>query len=153
MPREDSASPFARAEACVTCPTSFEPFGMIVLPSDFTASVVCAFTASPGLHFFESIGEVSAALNAVPFASPFCAAADADVELEAPACACVFPASTDACPLVWAPACALVCCCADATTAKIAPATIVIPALFMIVLPPQFLGLKLEPTTLLQKGA
>src|SRR5882672_4468607 len=83
MPSDDSDSPLARAEACVTWPTSFEPFGITVFPSDFAASVVCAFTGSPGLHFLESIGELSAALNAVPpaneaFACPFCAdAADA----------------------------------------------------------------------------
>src|SRR5256884_7022143 len=67
MPRADSVSPLPRAEASVTCPTSFEPLGMTILPSDLIASVVRAFTASPGLHFFESTGELSAALNAVPF--------------------------------------------------------------------------------------
>src|SRR5438876_644120 len=78
IPSDDSDSPLPRAEACVTCPTSFEPLGITVFPSDLTASVLCAFTGSPGLHFFESIGELSAALNAVPvasepFACPFCA--------------------------------------------------------------------------------
>src|ERR1700694_4605806 len=84
MPSDDSDSPLERAEACVTCPTSFEPLGITVLPSDLTASVLCAFTGSPGLHFFESIGELSAALNAVPvasepFACPFCADAEEGV--------------------------------------------------------------------------
>src|SRR5437899_8602855 len=69
MPRADSVSPLPRAEASVTCPTSFEPLGMTILPSDLIASVVRAFTASPGLHFFESTGELSAALNAVPLRS------------------------------------------------------------------------------------
>src|SRR5215469_10189841 len=108
MPRADSVSPLARAVACVTCPTSFEPLGMTTLPSDLTASVIRALTASPGLHFFESTGEISAALNAVPLAKPalawpFCAVAAADVRLEAAACARVWPVSTDACPLACAP--------------------------------------------------
>src|SRR6267378_210547 len=99
MPSEDSDSPLARAEACVTCPTSFEPLGIIVFPSDLTASVLYAFTGSPGLHFFESIGELSAALNAVPLANaalacPFCVDAEVDA---------------DAFPDVCAPACAPVC--------------------------------------------
>jgi len=86
----------ARAEACVTWPTSFEPLGITVFPSDFAASVVCAFTGSPGLHFFESIGELSAALNAVPLANealacPFCADAADVAEAFPEACACVAP--------------------------------------------------------------
>src|SRR5436853_5231969 len=82
IPRADSGSPLARAEACVTCPITFAPFGITVFPSDFTASVVRAFTGSPGLHFFESTGELRAALNAVPAArEPFACPvwADADV--------------------------------------------------------------------------
>src|SRR6266446_9087487 len=109
MPNEDSDSPLARAEACVTCPTSFEPLGITVFPSDFTASVVCAFTASPGLHFFESTGELSAALNAVPLANeplvwPFCADAAVDADALPDACACVWPACTDVWLLLCAPA-------------------------------------------------
>src|SRR5260370_14360135 len=67
-----SASPwlYERAEAGVTCPTSFVPFGRIVLPSvDFTASVVCAVICSPDFAFFESTEVLSAALIAVPPAS------------------------------------------------------------------------------------
>src|SRR5439155_22762063 len=106
IPRADSDSPLVRAEACVTCPTIFAPFGITVLPSDFTASVVRAFTGSPGLHFFESTGELSAALNAVPaasepFAWPFCA--DAEVDAEALPDACAWPARSD----VWLLPCAL----------------------------------------------
>src|SRR5205809_90125 len=106
IPSADSDSPLARAEVCVTCPTTFAPFGITVLPSDFTASVVRAFTGSPGLHFFESTGELSAALNAVPaasepFAWPFCA--DAEVDAEALPDACAWPARTD----VWLLPCAL----------------------------------------------
>src|SRR6266852_7697483 len=101
MPSDDSDSPLAHAEACVTCPTSFEPFGITVFPSDFTASVLCALTGSPGLHFFESIGELSAALNAVPVASepfvwPFCVDAEVVADALPDACACVLPACTDA---------------------------------------------------------
>ena len=33
MPKEESAPPFARAAASVTCPISFVPFGMMVFPS------------------------------------------------------------------------------------------------------------------------
>ena len=148
MPSEDSASPLARVDARVTCPTSFEPLGITVLPSALTASVVRAFTASPGLHFFESTGELSSALNAVPLANaalacPFWAAAPADVELETPACACVLPAWTDACPPACAPACALVSDCAAALTAKSAPATIETPARYMVMRPPQALGLEI----------
>src|SRR6266850_5171857 len=114
MPSEDSDSPLARAEACVTCPTSFEPLGIIVFPSDLTASVLYAFTGSPGLHFFESIGEVSAALNAVPLANaalacPFCVDAEVDADAFPDVCACVWPACTDAWLLLCAPACAPVC--------------------------------------------
>ena len=74
---------------------------MTIFPSDLTASVVRPFTVSPGVHFFESSGELNSALKVVPLASPalacpFCAEAAADVELEAPAWACVLPASTDA---------------------------------------------------------
>src|SRR6266571_3263352 len=137
MPREDSAWPLARADACVTCPTSFDPFGITVCPSDLTASVVCAATASPGLHFFESTGELSAALNAVPLANealacPFCADAEVDADVPAEACACVLPASTDACPLPCAPACAPVCDCAAALIENRAPTTIAIPARIMV---------------------
>src|SRR6266404_1124386 len=144
MPSDDSDSPLARAEACVTWPTSFEPFGIAVFPSDFAASVVRAFTGSPGLHFFESIGELSAALNAVPLASEafaclFCAdaadAADADALPEA--CACVCPACTEACPLLCAPACAPVCDCAAALRQKRVPTAIAMPAHFMVLVPPQ----------------
>src|ERR1700736_2745184 len=70
MPSADSRSPFDRADACVMCPTSFVPFGRMVRSSvDFTASVVCAVTASPALAFLESIDEVSSALIGVPPAS------------------------------------------------------------------------------------
>jgi hypothetical protein len=114
MPSTDSDSPFARAEAFVTCPTSFAPFGITVFPSALAASVECAVTASPGLHFFESRGELSSALNAVPFAiepfaCPFCIEAEVVVDVFPDACAWVFPASTEAWPLVCAPACAPVC--------------------------------------------
>src|SRR5438552_7881394 len=109
IPRADSDSPLARAEACVTCPITFAPFGITVFPSDFTASVVRAFTGSPGLHFFESTGELSAALNAVPaasepFAWPFCADAEVDADALPDACACVWPACTDVWLLPCAPA-------------------------------------------------
>src|SRR2546430_8204097 len=109
IPSADSDSPLARAEACVTCPSTLAPLGITVLPSDFTASVVRAFTASPGLHFFESIGELSAALNAVPAASepftwPFCADAEVDADALPDACACVRPACTDVWLLLCAPA-------------------------------------------------
>src|SRR5215472_8885801 len=108
MPRAESACPLARAEACVTWPSSFDPLGMTVLPSDLTASVACALTVSPGVHFLVSKGELKAALNAVPLANealacPFGVCAAADVELAAPACACVCPACADACPLACAP--------------------------------------------------
>src|SRR5712692_3940617 len=141
MPSDDSDSPLARAEACVTCPTSLEPFGIKVFPSDFTASVLCAFTASPGLHFFESIGELSAALNAVPpasepFACPFCADASDAAEALPEACACVCPACTEACPLLCAPACAPVCDCAAAPRQKRVPTAIAIPARFIVLVPP-----------------
>src|SRR6266850_7663396 len=157
MPSDDSDSPLARAEACVTWPTSFEPLGITVFPSDFAASVVRAFTGSPGLHFFESIDVLSAALNAVPlaseaFACPFCAdaadAADADALPEA--CACVCPACTEACPLLCAPACAPVCDCAAALRDRRVPTAIAIPAHFMVLVPPQKLhsdqelGLRLD---------
>src|SRR5260370_24368004 len=137
MPSEDSASPLARAEAWVTCPTNFEPLGITVLPSALTASVVRAFTASPGLHFFESTREFSSALNAVPVASaalacPFCAAAAADLELDAPAWACVLPARTDACPPACAPACASVCDCAAPLTAQSATTITEIPVRIML---------------------
>jgi hypothetical protein len=61
------------------------------------------------LHFFESIGELSAALNAVPlaseaFACPFCADAEVDADALPDACACVLPASTEAWLLLCAPA-------------------------------------------------
>src|SRR5882757_4889195 len=68
IPSADSASPLPRADARVTCPTSFAPFGTTVFPCAFTASVVRAVTPSPGLAFFESTGAVSAALIAVPSA-------------------------------------------------------------------------------------
>src|SRR5712691_971973 len=142
MPSDDSDSPLARAEACVTWPTSFEPFGITVFPSEFAASVVCACTGSPGLHFFESIGELRAALNPVPlaneaFACPFCADAADAAEVFLEACACVCPACTEACPLPWAPACAPVCDCAAALRQKRVPTAIAIPALFMVLVPPQ----------------
>jgi hypothetical protein len=50
----------------VTCPISFEPSGMIVLPSCLMGSTVCALTASPGLNFFESIEDVILARMAEP---------------------------------------------------------------------------------------
>jgi hypothetical protein len=61
------------------------------------------------LHFFESTGELSAALNAVPlasepFACPFCADAEVDADALVDAWACVCPACTDVWPLVCAPA-------------------------------------------------
>src|SRR5437660_12265904 len=141
IPRADSDSPLVRAEACVTCPTIFAPFGITVLPSDFTASVVRAFTGSPGLHFFESTGELSAALNAVPAASelftcPFCADAEVDTDALPDACACVWPACTDAWLLLCAPACAPVSGWAAALMQKNAPTTNAIPARFMVVRPP-----------------
>src|SRR2546429_8594339 len=141
MPRADSVSPLPRAEASVTCPTSFEPLGMTILPSDLIASVVRAFTGSPGLHFFESTGELSAALNAVPAASelftcPFCADAEVDTDALPDACACVWPACTDAWLLLCAPACAPVCGWAAALMQKNAPTTNAIPARFMVVRPP-----------------
>src|SRR2546421_12522509 len=141
IPSADSDSPLARAEACVMCPITFAPFGITVFPSDFTASVVRAFTGSPGLHFFESTGELSAALNAVPAASelftcPFCAAADVDTDSLPDACACVWPACTDAWLLLCAPACAPVGGWAVALMQKNAPTTNAIPARFMVVRPP-----------------
>jgi hypothetical protein len=155
MPSDDSDSPLARAEACVTWPTSFEPFGITVFPSDFAASVVRALTGSPGLHFFESIGELSAALNAVPlaneaFACPFCADAADATEAFPEACACVCPACTEACPLLCAPACAPVSDCAAALRQKRVPTAIAIPAHFMVLVPPEELhsdkelGLRLD---------
>src|SRR5712692_11998321 len=142
MPSDDSDSPLARAEACVTWPTSFEPLGITVFPSDFTASVLCAFTGSPALHFFESIGELSAALNAVPVASepfvwPFCVDAEVVADALPDACACVWPVCTDAWLLLCAPACAPVCDCAAALMQKKIPTTIAIPACFMVVNPPR----------------
>src|ERR1700737_2924883 len=78
MANIDSPCPFERAEACVTCPTSFVPFGKIVRPSvDFTASVVCAVICSPGFAFFESMGVLSAALIAASDGGGDCAAAPA----------------------------------------------------------------------------
>src|ERR1700694_2522697 len=147
MPSDDSDSPLARAEACVTWPTSFEPFGITVFPSDFAASVVCALTGSPGLHFFESIGELSAALNVVPlaneaFACPFCAEAADAAEALPEACACVCPACTEACPLLCAPACASVCDCAAALKQKRVPTAIAIPVRFIVSVPPQKLHFK-----------
>src|SRR6266550_2491877 len=138
IPSDDSDSPLPRAEACVTCPTSFEPLGITVFPSDLTASVLCAFTGSPGLHFFESIGELSAALNTVPvasepFACPFCADAEVDTDAWPDVCACVWPACTAA----WLLLCAPVCDGAAALTEKRAPAAIANPVRFMIVKPPQ----------------
>src|SRR5882724_10908915 len=129
IPSDDSDSPLARAEACVTWPTSFEPFGITVFPSDFAASVVFAFTGSPGLHFFESIGELSAALNAVPLANdpfpcPFRADAEVDADVLADACVCVLPASTEVWLLLCAPTWAPVCACAAAPKQKRAPAAI-----------------------------
>src|SRR5260370_9699789 len=141
-PSAGSESPLGRAEACVTCPTSFAPFGITVFPSDFTASVVWGFTGSPALHFFESIGELSAALNAVPVASepfawPFCADVEVDADALPDACACVWPACTDVWLLLCAPACAPVCGRAAALRQKKAPTTVAIPARFMVVKPPQ----------------
>jgi hypothetical protein len=94
------------------------------------------------LHFFESIGELSAALNAVPlaneaFACPFCADAADAADALPEACACVCPACTEACPLVCAPACAPVCDCAAALRQKRVPTAIAIPAHFMVLVPPQ----------------
>jgi hypothetical protein len=69
MASTDSPCPFERAEASVTCPIIFVPFGKIVLPSvDFTSSIVCAVTCCPGLAFFESTEESSLALITVPLA-------------------------------------------------------------------------------------
>ena len=86
MASADSVLPVALAEACVTCPTSFVPLGRTVLPSDFTLSAVRAVTASPGLLFFESTGELSVALKTVPDESPalvWLDCADADEEADA----------------------------------------------------------------------
>src|ERR1700686_1756060 len=59
--------PLERAEAFVTWPISFVPFGNIARPSvDLTASVMCAVICSPGFAFFESMEESSLALIAVP---------------------------------------------------------------------------------------
>lgn len=87
MASPDSESLLAGAIGCVTQPMSFEPWGKTILPSAFTFSTVCAVTASPGLHFFELIGALSAALNAAPDASPglvWLDSADTDEEADAP---------------------------------------------------------------------
>src|SRR5436309_3345995 len=128
IPNADSDSPLARAEACVTWPTTFAPLGITVFPSDFTASVVRAFTGSPGLHFFESTVEL--------FTCPFCTDAEVDTDALPDACACVWPACTDAWLLLCAPACAPVCGWAAALMQKNAPTTNAIPARFMVVRPP-----------------
>src|SRR2546422_259485 len=86
MPSADSDSPLALALAWVTCPTSFEPLGMITCPSCLTAWVVWAKTLSPSLFFLASSGLSSAASNVVPLEmlAEFCpACAVADVEAEA----------------------------------------------------------------------
>src|SRR5437867_1885245 len=85
-PAADVTPPSAPRQACVTRPTTIAPLGITVLPSDFTASVVRALTASPGLHSLESTRELSAALNAVPAASElftFPSCADAEVDTDA----------------------------------------------------------------------
>jgi len=66
MASAEPASPFARADACVTCPTSLVFLGITVWPFALTASVTCAFTASPVLTFFESTGVSSSTGSAVP---------------------------------------------------------------------------------------
>src|SRR5882757_5991981 len=59
--------PFIRADACVTWPINFVPFGRITLRYvDFTVSVVCAVICSPGFAFFESRDELSVAFKTVP---------------------------------------------------------------------------------------
>src|SRR4051794_13469791 len=70
MPRVESASPLPRALACVMCPISFEPRGMMVFPSAFTSEVVFASTASPALAFLLSMLLLSVALMTVPLANP-----------------------------------------------------------------------------------
>src|SRR5581483_10340084 len=53
-PSDDCASPFAEAEASVTCPRTLLPLGTSA-PSPFRrVAVVAPTTASPGLAFFES---------------------------------------------------------------------------------------------------
>src|ERR1041385_2679657 len=80
----DCASPLARAEVCVTLPSSFEPFGNTVFPADFTSEVVLASTASPTLAFLLSSDLVSLALMAVPLARPAFAPLGLALALAAP---------------------------------------------------------------------
>ena len=98
MPKDESAEPFARAAASVTCPTSFVPRGRMIFPSALMSAVVRAVSASPGFVFLESTDELSSATIGEPFASEAfsCgfpaeaeAAAVAELDVGAPPCACV----------------------------------------------------------------
>ena len=52
--------PLSRAVACVMCPSTLVPLGMIrAIVADFSASEVCAVIVSPALAFFESMPEFS----------------------------------------------------------------------------------------------
>src|SRR5260370_21054569 len=108
IPGADSASPFARALAAVTCPITLVPLGITTLPSDLVADVVFAVTGSPGLFFLASTGCESEAFIAVPFArlAELCPAfAEAEAELLFEPCAPDLSACTDvlllAAELAW----------------------------------------------------
>jgi hypothetical protein len=106
MPNEESAPPFARAAASVTCPISFVPLGMMVFPSARMSAVVRAFTASPCFIFLESTEELSSATIGEPSASEAFSrelsaetadgAAEAELAVCVPACACVWHAAEPA---------------------------------------------------------
>src|ERR1700682_4043798 len=135
----DSASPFARAEACVTSPTRFVPFGRITLPSDLAASVVFALTRSPGLLFLESTGALNRALNDVPLDSTApdeSACADVDDQAPPDACACLVPVCVELWVALCVPACASVCDRAEALTAKTVPTIKEIPVRIIMRVPP-----------------
>src|SRR5579864_1693928 len=54
MPSSDCVCPFARACACVTCPTRCVPFFRTTLPSCLMSWSARASTSSPGLLLFAS---------------------------------------------------------------------------------------------------
>jgi len=54
IPIDEEESPLERAETCVTCPSSFAPRGIMILPFCSVFSVTRASTVSPCFAFFAS---------------------------------------------------------------------------------------------------
>ncbi len=119
MPSADCSSPLPRAFASVTWPSSFDPFAITTLPSDFTSLAALATTSSPCFAFLASTGLVRTASIVVPVA----------ISAEA----LVLPAFAFACalPLLAAPAWVLrpfaPSCCPAACVASSAPAAVASP--------------------------